>query len=270
MSGMETDPSEIQEVARLLGSQLIERRDAKAIQRTTGAYNPVRVDMRDTESELIGWHINDIADHVLGKATYGHYLVKPSTSTVRCFAFDIDIRAKARPEAGEEPIFFDGEEIDPRAIWLTDDRSAARADIGRQLLAMTYGLGIHVKKVLGVKVLFSYSGSKGSHVIAVLDEGTPANDARDAARRVLDSTGVMMEDHGDNFFKHVDSFPAMSIEMFPKQDTVTDDSFGNLMRLPLGINRKTGKSGMFMMISQDLKVKSDNALIALKEGSLRG
>ena len=99
--------------------------------------------------------------------------------------------------------------------------------------------------------------------------GPAGADARDAARRVLDSTGVMMEEHGDNFFKHVDSFPALQVEMFPKQDEVTLDSFGNLMRLPLGVNRKTNKSGMFMMISQDLKVKGDDTLMALKNGSLR-
>ena len=266
---METDPAQIAEIARLMGSQLIERRDAKAVQKPNGAYNPVREDMRNTDSPLVGWHVNDIIDHVQGKTTYGPYLVKPETNTVRCVAFDIDIRAKARPEAGEEPIFFGGVEIDPRAIWLSDEKTEVRADIGRQLLAMTYGLGIYVKKILDTKVLFSYSGSKGAHVIAVLDEGTPAMDARDAARRVLDATGVIMEEHGDNFFKHVDSFPALQIELFPKQDEVTTDSFGNLMRLPLGVNRKTRKSGMFMMISQDLKVKSDNALTALSRGSLR-
>lgn len=258
------------EVARLLGSQLIERRDAKALQRRNGGYSPVRENMKDTDSPLIGWHVNDILDHLNGKATYGHYLVNPDTNTVRCFAFDVDIRSKARPEAGEEPIMWEGVEIDPREVWLSKQKSVLRADIGKQLQAMTYGLGTYVQKILDVKVLFSYSGSKGTHVIAVLDPGTPAGDARDAARRVLDATGVMEEDHGENFFKHSDAFPALQVEMFPKQDTVSADSFGNLMRLPLGINRKTGDNGFFLRIPKDLKrVAVDNPLEVLKDGSLR-
>ena len=258
------------EVARLLGSQLIERRDAKAIQRSNGGYSPIRENMKDTNSPLVGWHVNDILDHLNGKATYGHYLVKPETNTVRCFAFDVDIRSRARPEAGEEPIIWEGQEIDPREVWLSKNKSVLRSDIGKQLQGMTYGLGVYVQKILGVKVLFSYSGSKGTHVIAVLDEGTPAADARDAARRVLDATGVMMEDHGENFFKHCDAYPALQVEMFPKQDTVSADSFGNLMRLPLGVNRKTGDHGFFLRIPKDLKrVAVDNPLEVLKEGSIR-
>lgn len=258
------------EIAKLLGAQLIERRDVKAIQKPNGGYTPVRVNSKDTTSPTVPWHVNDLLDHIDGKATFGHYLVRPDTNTVRCFAFDIDIRAKARPEADEEPIFWDGEEIDPRQIWLAKGKSAARADIGKQLQAMTFGLGIFIQKILDVKVLMAYSGSKGTHVYAILDEGTAAADARDAARRVLDATGVMVEEHGSNFFRHESAYPALQVEMFPKQDTVALDSFGNLMRLPLGINRKTGDSGFFLRIPRDLiRVSIDDPLQALKEGSLR-
>lgn len=265
-----SDESPTAKVAQLLGSQLIERRDAKAVQTAKG-YSPVREDMRNVDSPLKPWDIQDLIDHVEGKATYGHYLVKPGTNTVRCLTFDIDIRAEANKDIGEEPILWEGQEINPRQIWLSKEQSVCRADIGRQLQGMTYGLATYVRKVLDVKVLMSYSGSKGAHVIAVLDEGTPAADARDAARRVLDATGVMMQDHGENFFKHVDAYPALQVEMYPKQDTVTEDSFGNLVRLPLGINRKTGDSGFFMKIPKDLsRVSPDSPLEALQGGSLRG
>jgi hypothetical protein len=248
---------------------LIERRDAKAIQRTTGAYNPVRVDMRDTDSELIPWHVNDIVAHVEGKQTFGHYLVAPGTNTVRCFAFDIDILGKANPDIGETPITWKGEEINPRQVWLDGGNNECRNDIGRQLQAMAWGLAHYTTKGMGIKVLISYSGSKGIHVIGVLDEGTPAADARDAARRVLDATGVMMASKGDVFFRHVDAYPAIEVELFPKQDEVTADSFGNLMRLPLGVNQKVQSPGFFMKISRDLKVAPDDPMDALTLGSMR-
>jgi hypothetical protein len=131
------------------------------------------------------------------------------------------------------------------------------------------GFAKRAQKLLGMKVMVTYSGSKGMHTYVVMEPGTSAADARAAASLVIDSFGFIVPDKGKNFFKHAEKFPDISIEVFPKQDDV-GSGFGNLVRLPLGVNRKTGGKGFFMDLSvpQD-KFKMDDPMLALTLGSLR-
>jgi hypothetical protein len=252
------------EVAKLLASKLIERRDAKAVQTPSGAYIPDRTE----NDELIPWSLADVIAHVEGKRTLGHYLVS-SEGSCRALAFDIDLRKKANPDRNEEPILFDGEEIDPREVW-AGPASPAKRDLALQLRYMADGLAKRTKKVLDVQVLVSYSGAKGMHVYGLLDPGTPASDARDAAKLVIDSLEVIVPEHGNNFFRHESEYKALSIEVFPKQDEIRPGGFGNLLRLPLGVNRKTGKPGFFMNpMAPDGKFEIDDPIAALTHGSLR-
>ena len=166
---------------------------------------------------------------------------------------------------------FDGEEIDPREVWAGPD-SPAKRSLALQLRVMTESLARRCDRVLGVKVMATYSGCKGMHVYACLDRGTQASEARDAADMVLDSfDGLIVPDHGKNFFKHAEAFTALSIERFPKQTEVSAGGFGNLVRLPLGVNKKSGKRGFFLDLNtpQD-KFLLDDPLKALQEGSIRG
>lgn len=256
-------------LAKLIASLFVERHDVKAIQTKTGAYMPVRQDMRDTASPTIPFGLRDLIDHINGVKTYGHYLVSQA-GTCRTFVFDIDLRSKANTDRGEEPIMFQDEEINPREVWagpVTD----CKKDLQLQLRVMAEQLARQVHKILAIKTLVSYSGSKGMHVYGCLDPGTPAHDAREVAGIVFETLdGLIVPEHGKNFFKHATAFPALSIELFPKQDEVREDGFGNLIRLPLGKNQKSGKNGFFMDMSTPIdQPKIDDPLIALTEGSIR-
>jgi hypothetical protein len=105
--------------------------------------------------------------------------------------------------------------------------------------------------LLKIPVAAAFSGSKGLHVYGFPDPWTAA-ESRSAAKFVLDSfSGVFSPTKGDNFYtqKSVDTF---SIEIFPKQDTLEEGAIGNLLRLPLGINRKSGKNGYFVHFYGDM------------------
>jgi hypothetical protein len=257
------------ELAKLIAGKLIERRDVKAVQNQHGSYAPHRVDMRDTDSETIGFKLSDIVDHIEGRQTYGHYVVSPP-GTCRALVFDLDLREKANPARNEAPILYKGDEIDPREIW-AGPTSPCKADLALQLRVTAEGIARRCQKVIGTQVMVTYSGSKGMHVYVCLDPGTPAVEARGLAALVIESfAGLIVPDTGSNFFKHAEKMQAISIELFPKQDEVSEGGFGNLVRLPLGINKKSGKAGFFLdMSTPQTEFKIDDPMAALTQGSLR-
>jgi hypothetical protein len=227
--------------------------------------------MHDTESELIPWSLKDVIEHLDGTKTYGHYIVSPKNEC-RVIVFDVDLRAKANTAAGEEPIMFDGSEIDPREVW-GGAGGAAKRDLALQLRALTEGFANKGHKITGLPVMVTYSGAKGMHAYVCLDPGTPASEAREMAHLVIDSfEGDIVPDKGKNFFRHATGFKALSVEVFPKQDTISPDGgFGNLVRLPLGVNQKSGKRGFFIDLSTPQDVfKLDDPMAALSKGSIRG
>lgn len=231
---------------------------------------PVRVDMKKNDSELVPWAMQDIVDHIEGRKTYGHYVVSPE-GTCRVIVFDVDLRAKANPERGEDPIMFDGSEIDPREVW-SGPGGPAKKDLALQLRALTEGFARRGKKLFDLPVMVSYSGAKGMHAYVCLERGTQAAEAREMAHLLIESfDGAIVPDKGKNFFRHEFGYPALSVEVFPKQDTVGGDGFGNLVRLPLGVNQKSGKAGFFLDLNtpQDT-FKLDDPMLALTEGSIRG
>lgn len=103
-------------------------------------------------------------------------------------------------------------------------------------------------------VAISLSGGKGMHVYALSEEPISAAEARRSALLVMKS----VNDHngkagyepvrGENFWKSTGEGekPVVEIEIFPKQDSLEGKDLGNLMRLPLGVNRKTDQSSYFL------------------------
>lgn len=247
-----------EDLARALGRSFIERRDVKALQSHKGTYRPIEEK----------WTLQDLVDHIEGTTTWGHYLVAPG-NTCRIFAFDIDLN-----ETGWISIEPDEyQEISPRSVWLTaQSNDPIRLDLQMQLRCMAEGLAIRTKKLLpDVKVLVAYSGGKGMHVYGLLDAGTPAGDAREAGRLVLDSfTDTFELVAGKNFYRHKYAYSCLSIELFPKQDELREGGYGNLLRLPLGKNRKTGHDGFFVDLSRPInELRVDDPAVALAQGSLR-
>jgi hypothetical protein len=119
-----------------------------------------------------------------------------------------------------------------------------------QFKTMAHMLAKSITEELGLRCAVAYSGGKGVHVYGFT--GTVlASEARLAAQIVLDDLGCFKLTKGVNFYKHTDEdpftgFPNLSIEVFPKQNTLDGKDLGNLMRLPLGRNLKSTDPTFFI------------------------
>lgn len=243
-----------EEIARLLAGKFIARVDAKAEQGADGNYFPTR----DSDKKDIGWTGKDIIDHIEGRKTYGHYVVNQDDKT-KVICFDLDVR-KLRPQDERPIVDWDGNVIadqDNRdgavKIWRegqklrpSDDVCSVRDQIAIALSTLGEVIARRIDRLLEIPVVAAYSGSKGLHVYGLCGL-TPANDARTAAAQILDDLVDVEQSHGVNFFQHKhETYSAVEIEVFPKQDSLKGGGYGNLLRLPMGVNRRSGAEGYFM------------------------
>ena len=245
---MVTDSDSNQELAKLIASKFIERRDAKAIQHSNGAYTPA------VDSKLgtyLPWRVSDIIAHLEGRTTYGHYVVS-AENTCRMFCFDIDLRDEWRD------------------TW-AGPNGVEKKRLATELWSMVRVLAQPVKELLDINPITTYSGCKGMHVYAPLRPMTPAKEAREMALLVLESYGDFFElERGKNFFSSV-MVPELTIEVFPKQEEVREGGLGNLIRLPFGVNQKSGKPGFAIKPSTRFHCSHeiDDPILAMTKGSLR-
>lgn len=237
-------------LANQFAKLFISRPDVKAFQRPDGSWYPVRAKITR----------EDLVRHIQGESSMGHYLCS-TANTVKFFAFDIDLE-EAKPEKSlyyPMPISIDPtysewnywRDGNPRNAWTNPDIAQYTEEfLIYQMRTMAHILATTAEEMLGYPTLVSYSGHKGLHVY-VLCGPTEAGTARELAKMVLDQTDRFELLRGANFFKHrvkfgdpVQDMPQLSVEIFPKQDTVDDktEKLGNLMRLPLGWNAKTDRS----------------------------
>jgi hypothetical protein len=246
------------DLPRLLGRTFIVRKDVRAIQGADGAYRPDTLG-KTPNLTYLPWSMKALRAHVAGEATYGHYVVSKE-GTVKFFCFDIDLRGKALDE--------DGVEYNPREVWSGPDCDTK--DLLRINMRMTaQGLALRTHAQLGVKTIASYSGSKGVHVYGVFNEEVTAEAAREAAAAILETDGHYARSKGKNFWLSTYESP-FELEVYPKQDNVGDNGFGNLLRLPLGIHRKTNAPGFFLnLLGRGDVMESDDPITALTEGSIR-
>jgi hypothetical protein len=245
------------EVEIALGKRFIGRRDVKAVQNSDGSYMPdvTNPNYRKEKQEpnYRAWSMPDLRAHVTGEKSYGHYLVDPS-GLVKLFAFDIDLRKEGKIRMLDESILDDFIDCNPREVWVSPDhpgkeyltvelRCAAEV-IARRAYELAEG---------DLHVAIAYSGGKGLHVYCFPPEPLPASEARDSANHIIrsihhwDGTNAYELFRGNCFWRPSNSGSQnIDIEVFPKQDSVSEDGFGNLMRLPLGVNRKTGQRSFFL------------------------
>lgn len=258
------------ELVDLIARKFIARRDVKASQNNQGSYSPV-VDGRS--GERLPWTRQDVVDHLSGKKTFGHYLLDED-SMCKLFAFDIDLEKTKLDDRDNiiwqgkypDPFAFDGADkfsgeiidFNPREAW-RDRAHPSRAWTKYQLHLVAHQLlkGI---EALGVPGAVAYTGAKGLHVYGFTGL-INASDAREGAEIVLDTlssfAGGVAPIRGKSFFKFknddpIDGFPNLSIEVFPKQTSLDGKDLGNLMRLPLGRNRKTADPTFFVDMSDAL------------------
>lgn len=273
---METD------LAKLLALKFIQRRDAKAEQSPDGAWHPVREYNPETgkcDGPNIPWKMGDLRSHLEGSKTFGNYLVDQDNN-VKLFVLDIDLDAVGtwieHPYLGADSkeankYFTDDQALNdqrfmedtkihqssPRDDW-HNRKHPARPWYKLQLRTLSDLLARAVSKELGIQTAIAYTGNKGLHVYGFT--GTmPASQARDGALLALEAaaniypTGLDVAPHrGKNFYKFTDNdphslFTNMTVEVFPKQDSVSHGGYGNLVRLPLGRNLKHAKDPCFFL-----------------------
>jgi len=151
----------------------------------------------------------DVEDHLSGHRTYGIYLMR-SDSTVKTAVLDVDLTSQLRAgKLKKEQITMIKKE---RTYML--DRITELAKEG------------------GLVPLVEFSGAKGYHFWFFFQEPVSAQ----KIRAVLESISQTLN-------KDLSCF---KIEVFPKQDTLSGKGFGNLVKLPLGIHRLTGKRSYFI------------------------
>lgn len=252
----------LDDLAGLLARHFIQRRDVKAQQSRDGAiYHPVREKVGD-EYRNLPFKMDDLRAHLCGERTFGHYLVSPDNKC-KLFAFDLDLIPAKRV----------GVKVpgDPREVWLTDHPWSSHLTLALRTLAE--GIATRTKRLFGVPTCIAFSGNKGLHVYA-LTGTVDAAWARRMARKVIESFGCFELARGDNFWRHAYppslSIKSIEIEVYPKQDNLNGKDFGNLMRLPLGIHRKTGRRSFFLALTEERDaLVEDDPVLAITQGSLR-
>lgn len=83
---------------------------------------------------------------------------------------------------------------------------------------------------MGLTLHRADSGYKGVHLWALFAEPVPARQARQMCKVI--AHGIMVP-------------PAVRYEIFPKQSALPSDGLGNLIKVPLGLHRKTGRRVWF-------------------------
>ncbi|WP_051328220.1 CRISPR-associated primase-polymerase type A1 [Desulfatirhabdium butyrativorans] len=152
---------------------------------------------------------SDVEDHLAGRMTYGIYLMR-TDATVKTAVIDIDLvqayRAAKLPAA-------DVTRIKRERDWLLRRLQELSLDVG-------------------MKPIVEFSGSKGFHFWYCFETPVSAIFARGALESIRKAVAP-----------DVRSF---ALEVFPKQDQLSGKGLGNLVKLPLGVHRSTGKRSLFI------------------------
>lgn len=264
-----------EDLAVQIAKKFIQRRDVKAIQFDDGSYCPdtrlAELDAENGTNRLapygpLGFKMTHLQQHLSGEKTYGHYMLDQD-GNCKLFAFDIDLEKEGTYISFKHGENFQIYESKPRDEWR--DRAHPSRDWYKYQMKM---LGTKLAKVitrdLQLPCAIAYTGGKGIHVYGFT--GTmPATEVREVAKIALHATGEFTPTRGDNFYKHVSEEPTtgyknFQIEVYPKQDSLESKSLGNLMRLPLGRNRKTTDPTFFLDMGGrpvDLRPHADQARV---------
>lgn len=258
-----------EDVAVQFAKRFIQNRDTKAIQFDNGDYVP-DFKMRDQRRHGLGFTMDHLSAHLEGRETYGHYLLD-NQSQARMFAFDIDLEkegtycvypnftgaamAEVTNQQFDENVKVYGP-VNPRELWLQREQVQAREWYKRQMMRLVHKF-TRATLELGVPAAAAYSGGKGVHVYGFTGP-MPADEVRAAADLVMAQLDEFELWKGKHFFRHknldpITGFGNFSVEVFPKQVDLEGKNLGNLMRLPLGRNRKSQDPTFFL----DLKAPAE-------------
>jgi len=169
----------------------------------------------------------DVREHLAGHRTYVIYLLD-LVSRVQLGVLDVDLVPRLRDAA---------------------EAKKQRAVIRREALYLHKRIA-RLAHDAGLCCLAEVSGGKGDHFWFPVRKPVAAAAMRAALQGLV---GKLDED--------VESF---SLEIFPKQDRRTGKGFGNLVKLPLGIHRGTGKPSSFVMAADRSRDSQFDLLAGLR------
>ncbi|NCC25379.1 MAG: DNA primase [Deltaproteobacteria bacterium] len=150
----------------------------------------------------------DLRDHLQGRKTYGVYLME-GPGTVRLGVIDADLAKSLRTG-----------KLD----------SAKRSAVYRDRDFMLNRVP-EVAAEAGLSCLTEFSGGKGFHFWFAFEAPVPAARVRHVLGRIATVVGR--------------DLTAFNLEVFPKQDKVGEAGLGNLVKLPMGLHRVSGKASEF-------------------------
>lgn len=240
------------ELEKLLAKKFISRQNPMAQQMTSISYQPVHR----------AWTRADLTDHLSGAKTYGHYLVSEQ-SECKLFCLDVDIK-QGEGYLPTLPIDYKDNTADKateewersfqkrnlRKSWL-DRKDQSRGWTKFQLRMIAGKAAQLIWDELAIPVAVASSGSKGVHIYGFTGL-VPAADAREAGLLVLELMTEWKLSKGNSTFDcsntdPMTGFPNFDIEVYPKQETLGEGQLGNLLRLPMGVNKKAPKNPTFFL-----------------------
>lgn len=151
-----------------------------------------------------------VENHILGNYTAGVYPVRLD-NTVNFVAFDFDMAKFAVRKT-----------ISSRRLW-----DAAMAKVHSAACRLMDVCAAH-----DIPVYLEDSGFKGRHAWIFLEEPVPAG----VAKKFGDLMAARL----------LPLPPEVVLEVFPRQGSVARGSLGNLIKLPLGIHKRTGRRALFI------------------------
>ncbi|MDP2645311.1 MAG: CRISPR-associated primase-polymerase type A1 [Desulfobacterales bacterium] len=150
----------------------------------------------------------DVEDHLSGRRTYGIYLLT-GAGNVNTAVMDVDLQKKYRQ----------------------GKPTSADRDLIRREHQYLFSRIKELAGQMGVTPIAEFSGGKGFHFWFFFTPSASAALARKSLEHIRQSIS------GD--------LTAFALEVFPKQDAATGKGLGNLVKLPLGVHRLTGKASFF-------------------------
>ncbi|MDD5205539.1 MAG: CRISPR-associated primase-polymerase type A1 [Desulfobacterales bacterium] len=178
-----------------------------------------------------GMEIMDVEEHLSGRKTYGIYLVRFDGS-VSLAVLDVDLRQEYR-----------GGRL----------KAEEKALVRREWAYLCLRVGDLTRKI-GIKPIQEFSGGKGFHFWFIFDAPISPEESRRALGEIRDTLAPDLK--------------AFSLEVFPKQDKLSGKGLGNLVKLPLGIHRLTGKRSYFLGCSDRSTEAQIQFLMQIKSSSV--
>lgn len=154
--------------------------------------------------------LEDVRDHLLGRKTYGIYLLTKN-SLVHVAVLDMDL---------------------DKRIMEQSKISVANKDLLHREKSYLLQRIPELSHKQGLECLTEFSGQKGYHFWYFFDPPVQASQAKKALQRIQ---AQLKQD-----------ISCFHLEVFPKQDQLAGKGLGNLVKLPLGVHRLSGKKSRFV------------------------